>query len=96
MFIVKSSQPIGEYPAGGMYFFDYDLEPSSNQLVIAVPDKDSNPEIMVYFQARGKKFLKSLVEDLPLELRNYRNYWRYGNTSNILEHLLSYKSLQIK
>ncbi|MFL7022208.1 transcriptional regulator [Vibrio cyclitrophicus] len=69
MFIIKSSQPIGEFPAGGMYFFDYDLEPSSNQLVIAVPDVNSTPEIMVYFQARGKKFLKSLVEDLPIELR---------------------------
>lgn len=69
MFIIKSSQPIGEFPAGGMYFFDYDLEPSSNQLVIALPDANSTPEIMVYFQARGKKFLKSLVEDLPIELR---------------------------
>ncbi|MEZ9372133.1 hypothetical protein AB4235_05565 [Vibrio cyclitrophicus] len=69
MFIIKSAQPIGEFPAGGMYFFDYELEPSSNQLVIAIPDIDSTPEIMVYFQARGKKFLKSLVEDLPIELR---------------------------
>lgn len=69
MFIIKSSQPIGEYPAGGIYFFDYELEPSSNQLVIAVPEKGSAPEIMVYFRARGKQFLKSLVEDLPIELR---------------------------
>lgn len=66
--IVKSTEPVGKYPAG-LFYFDYSIKPVSGQLVVASTDKDATPEVMEYYQARGKKFLKSLVEELPLELR---------------------------
>ncbi|WP_274882394.1 hypothetical protein [Vibrio harveyi] len=67
-FIVKSSEGIVNYPAG-LFYFDYKSQPTSGQLVIATVDKDATPEIMSFYQTRGKRFLESLVKNLPGELK---------------------------
>ncbi len=87
VFIIKSSEPVGKYPSG-LFYFDYEAEPVSGQLVIARPDLDSTPEVMEFYQARGKKYLKSLIEELPLELRT-------TEFTNEMKILATFKSFAI-
>ncbi|KFA99446.1 helix-turn-helix domain-containing protein [Vibrio sp. ER1A] len=68
LFIIKTDVQIGKYPAGGMIYFDWDSEPSSGQLVVARTAEGMAPEVMEYYFARGKKFLKCLSEEIPKEL----------------------------
>ncbi|HHP0484896.1 helix-turn-helix domain-containing protein [Vibrio harveyi] len=66
-FVVKVNEQIKNFPAGGYIYFDTVKVPISGQLVVA--NTGNNVEIMEYQSAHGRQFLKSLNEDLPLELR---------------------------
>lgn len=66
-FVVKVNEQIKNFPAGGYFYFDAAKVPISGQLVVA--NTGNNVEIMEYQSAHGRQFLKSLNEELPLELR---------------------------
>ncbi len=66
-FVVKVNEQIKNFPAGGYFYFDTAKVPISGQLVVA--NTGNNIEIMEYQSAHGRQFLKSLNEELPLELR---------------------------
>ncbi|MGR5294770.1 helix-turn-helix domain-containing protein [Vibrio mediterranei] len=67
--VVKLSEPWGSrYEAGGMLFFDHEVDPISGQLVIAKTTLDSAPDIMEFISVHGRKFLKSLNDDIPEDL----------------------------
>ncbi|EGQ9145683.1 helix-turn-helix transcriptional regulator [Vibrio parahaemolyticus] len=66
-FVIKVNDQIKNYPAGGYFYFDTEKTPVSGQLVVA--NTGNNVEIMEYQSAHGRQFLKSVNEELPIELR---------------------------
>lgn len=67
---IRLDRDIERYPMGGLLFFDLgSTQSQTGKLVIATTSNDTPPEIMIFTSARNRKFLKSLSNDIPDDLK---------------------------
>ena len=67
-FVIRLTEDVGKYAAGGVLYFDIDKTPVNGQLVLVETHKD-NLELMEYQTSHGRQFLKSLSDDVPPDLK---------------------------
>ncbi|KMV28829.1 hypothetical protein AB733_21615 [Photobacterium swingsii] len=65
--VIRVSEKLGKYYAGGYMWFDVTKTPVSGQVVLV--KTESNVEVMEFQSAHGRQFLKSLNDELPMDLR---------------------------
>ncbi|MFS1865128.1 hypothetical protein [Vibrio breoganii] len=69
-FAVRMENPIGRFKNTGVVIFDTAKSPVSGQMVIAKTSDLGSVEYMEYYAAHGRRFLRSLEEGIPEELKS--------------------------
>lgn len=69
-FVVRSVDPLLEYRAGSLYFFDYERAPSNSDLVLVklMNSPHAAPDIMQFNRLHDETYVKALGKDIPQDL----------------------------